>query len=433
MHDRRRRGRPALRHSKPVRAASQATLRAASAVRWAAWCFPARFRIGSRRASAARAFRSRSINVLGAGDAFMSGFLRGWLRGRAARDLLRLRQCLRRLRRIPPAVLPGKPDLGRAQLFPQARSAGIARCASTRSSTIFTGRRRAPAAAGDHGARDRPSHAAGSDGRRGRCAPRDDQRLQAAGRAGGGPRGRGASRLRHVARRSLRARSAVPRGRSRPLDRPAGRASRSRVRSISNGGSLGANLVEWPVAQVDQMPLLLSPRRSAGAAARQERELLRVYDACRTLGRDLLIEIIASKHGPVQDDTIARVIERLYAIGVKPDWWKLEGQTSAAAWSAIGGASRPATRYAAAWWCSASRRRRTTLRRPSPSRDLRSRQGLRGRPHDLCRAGASNGSAAALAIARRSSGWRTLFERLCMPWRDAAPASSALLEERLTP
>jgi 5-dehydro-2-deoxygluconokinase len=29
------------------------------------------------------------------------------------------------------------------------------------------------------------------------------------------------------------------------------------------------------------------------------------------------------------------VIARLYAIGVKPDWWKLEAQKSAAAWRAI--------------------------------------------------------------------------------------------------
>ena len=36
------------------------------------------------------------FNVLGAGDAFMAGFLRGWLDERAARDCCRLRQCLRR-------------------------------------------------------------------------------------------------------------------------------------------------------------------------------------------------------------------------------------------------------------------------------------------------------------------------------------------------
>jgi 5-dehydro-2-deoxygluconokinase len=68
---------------------------------------------------------------------------------------------------------------------------------------------------------------------------------------------------------------------------------------------------------------------------RQERELLRVYDACRTLGRDLLVEIIAGKHGPLLDDTVPRVIQRIYDIGIKPDWWKLEPQKSANAWGAI--------------------------------------------------------------------------------------------------
>ena len=29
------------------------------------------------------------------------------------------------------------------------------------------------------------------------------------------------------------------------------------------------------------------------------------------------------------------MIERLYAIGIKPDWWKLEGQASAAAWDNV--------------------------------------------------------------------------------------------------
>ena len=60
----------------------------------------------------------------------------------------------------------------------------------------------------------------------------------------------------------------------------------------------------------------------------QERELRTPYDAARSVGRELLVEIIAGKHGPLDDDTIAAVIERLYALGIKPDWWKLEPQPS---------------------------------------------------------------------------------------------------------
>jgi 5-dehydro-2-deoxygluconokinase len=37
----------------------------------------------------------------------------------------------------------------------------------------------------------------------------------------------------------------------------------------------------------------------------------------------------------MEADTVARVIRRLYALGIRPDWWKLEPQASAEAWRAI--------------------------------------------------------------------------------------------------
>lgn len=35
------------------------------------------------------------------------------------------------------------------------------------------------------------------------------------------------------------------------------------------------------------------------------------------------------------DDTVARALEELYALGIRPDWWKLEPGASPAAWAAI--------------------------------------------------------------------------------------------------
>jgi 5-dehydro-2-deoxygluconokinase len=109
----------------------------------------------------------------------------------------------------------------------------------------------------------------------------------------------------------------------------------SRPLDFEYGGSLGTHLLEWPTAQVIKCLCFYHPDDPEDLRLRQERELARVYDACRTLGRDLLIEIIAGKHGPLLDDTIPRVIQRIYDIGIKPDWWKLEPQKSATAWSAI--------------------------------------------------------------------------------------------------
>src|SRR5208337_3865133 len=109
----------------------------------------------------------------------------------------------------------------------------------------------------------------------------------------------------------------------------------SRPLDFEFGGSLAAKLQEWPIAHTIKCLCFYHPDDPPEMKARQERELLRLYDAARTLGRELLIEIIASKNGPVLGNTTARVIERLYALGVKPDWWKLEGQPSRAAWDAV--------------------------------------------------------------------------------------------------
>ncbi|HEX5128877.1 MAG TPA: PfkB family carbohydrate kinase, partial [Usitatibacter sp.] len=95
------------------------------------------------------------------------------------------------------------------------------------------------------------------------------------------------------------------------------------------------NLAEWPVTHTVKCLCFYHPDDGEELKARQERELARVHHAARAAGRELLIEIIAGKHGPLGDDTVAAVLARLYALGIKPDWWKLEPQKSAAAWRTI--------------------------------------------------------------------------------------------------
>ena len=116
----------------------------------------------------------------------------------------------------------------------------------------------------------------------------------------------------------------------RPVENPG-----SRPLDFEGGGSLAARIIEWPVGHCIKCLCFYHPDDSAELTAAQERELLRVNDAARSLGRDLLVEIIAAKHGAVKADTIARVLERLYSLGIKPDWWKLEPQETVAAWDNI--------------------------------------------------------------------------------------------------
>ncbi|HLW92602.1 MAG TPA: 5-dehydro-2-deoxygluconokinase [Roseiarcus sp.] len=116
----------------------------------------------------------------------------------------------------------------------------------------------------------------------------------------------------------------------RPVEEPG-----ARPLDFEFGGSLGAKLIEWPIGHTIKCLCFYHPDDAPEMKARQERELLRLYDAARTIGRELLIEIIAGKHGVVDDRTVSRVLARLYDIGIKPDWWKLESQASDSAWANI--------------------------------------------------------------------------------------------------
>jgi 5-dehydro-2-deoxygluconokinase len=120
----------------------------------------------------------------------------------------------------------------------------------------------------------------------------------------------------------------------RPVEKPGSRPLDLEVEGMA---SLGAHLAEWPVTHTAKVLCFYHPDDPGDMKRRQERELRRVFDACRSVGRELLVEIIASKHGPLDSGCTAAVMRRLYEIGVRPDWWKLESQPDAQAWAAISG------------------------------------------------------------------------------------------------
>lgn len=97
------------------------------------------------------------------------------------------------------------------------------------------------------------------------------------------------------------------------------------------GPDCGA-LSEWPLDHVVKVLCFYHPEDDAALRAEQEATVARLYAAARRNRLEFLLEIIASKAGPMQDDTAARVIQRFYDLGIYPDWWKLEPMTSDAAW-----------------------------------------------------------------------------------------------------
>jgi 5-dehydro-2-deoxygluconokinase len=99
---------------------------------------------------------------------------------------------------------------------------------------------------------------------------------------------------------------------------------------------LGADcggLREWARETVVKALAFAHPDDAPELRARQEAIVRRLWEASRRNRLEFLLEIIPSKVGPVDDAAAATLIRQFYAAGVFPDWWKLEPMTSRAAWA----------------------------------------------------------------------------------------------------
>lgn len=92
-------------------------------------------------------------------------------------------------------------------------------------------------------------------------------------------------------------------------------------------------LAEWPLEHVVKVLCFCHPEDETAMRAAQEETVSRLFHACRRNRLEMLLEVIPSKVGPVDATTTARLISRFYDIGVYPDWWKLEPMQSAEAWA----------------------------------------------------------------------------------------------------
>ncbi len=96
----------------------------------------------------------------------------------------------------------------------------------------------------------------------------------------------------------------------------------------------GSALAEWPLEHVVKVLCFYHPDDPPEMKAAQEATVVRLARAARANRLEFLLEIIPSKVAPTTDATSAEVIQRFYDLGVFPDWWKLEPMRTPAAWSA---------------------------------------------------------------------------------------------------
>ena len=284
---------------------------------------------------AGRGFPIEVFNVLGAGDAFMSGLLAGWLRGKSHAECATMANACGAFAVSRLLCSPEYPTVAELDAF-LAKSNVKRRLRHDEDLNHIhwaTTRRPAPeqlfALACDHRMQiEEMADAAGVS--RDRIEDFKVLTVEAAARVAGGAPGFGMLLDGIYGQKALYRAAAKGFWIGRPVEKPG-----SRPLEFDGMADLGSHLTEWPVDHVIKCLCFYHPDDPADLKASQDRELLRLWDAARTVGRELLVEIIAGKNGPLNEDTVAVVVQHVYDLGIKPDWWKLEPQRNVSAWHRI--------------------------------------------------------------------------------------------------
>lgn len=284
---------------------------------------------------AGKGFPIEVYNVLGAGDSFMSGFLRGFLKGEDHATSASWANACGAFAVSRLLCSPEIPTWDELQYFLKHGSPhrALRRDEAINHIHWATTRRPEPgqllAFAIDH-RMQLEQMAEKANAPRERLNDFKRLAVAAAGRVAAGRRGFGTLLDDVYGREAMFDAAKLGLWVGRPLEQPGSRPLRFEFTQDA-----GARLVEWPVTHTVKCLAFYHPDDPAELRREQEEKLRTLYEAARKVGRELMVEIIAAKHGAMADDTIARALAGLYALGIKPDWWKLEPQASTAAWDKI--------------------------------------------------------------------------------------------------
>lgn len=103
----------------------------------------------------------------------------------------------------------------------------------------------------------------------------------------------------------------------RPIELPASRPLRL------EHGNIGSQLVSWPKEHIVKCLVFFHPEDNHPLRLEQEKTVQEVYSACCQSGHELLLEVILPPNMERNDALYLRAIKRFYNLGIKPDWWKL--------------------------------------------------------------------------------------------------------------
>lgn len=283
-----------------------------------------------------RGFAIEVFNVLGAGDAFMAGFLRGWLRNEPVATCCEWGNACGAIVVSRHGCAPAMASWAELQHFLSRgdwphRLRDSADLEQLHWSTNRAGEiDELTVLAIDHRSQFDELLAELGTGDAARVARFKALALAAVDRLAKGNPNFGLLLDRRYGARSLEVSAELPYWIGRPVEVPG-----SRPIAFEGHADLAVSLREWPSHHVVKCLVFYHPDDAPEMRAAQDREITRLFDACRATRHELLLEIIVSRHGPVDATTVARVIEHIYSLGVYPDWWKLEPASDPAAWTHV--------------------------------------------------------------------------------------------------
>jgi 5-dehydro-2-deoxygluconokinase len=121
----------------------------------------------------------------------------------------------------------------------------------------------------------------------------------------------------------------------------------SRPVEFVGGMNPAATIRNWPEEQVVKCNLFMHPEDEPGLKEVQERRVLQLYDACIKNERRLLLEVQAPSGTSYGEDDTVELLERFYEIGVRPDWWKVPPNKEPEVWKRIANVVRDRDPYCA--------------------------------------------------------------------------------------
>ncbi|WP_380183153.1 5-dehydro-2-deoxygluconokinase [Kalamiella sp. sgz302252] len=117
----------------------------------------------------------------------------------------------------------------------------------------------------------------------------------------------------------------------RPIEMPSSRPLRL------EHGNIGSQLVDWPQEHVVKCLVFYHPHDSAELRKEQDELILDVWRGCNKTGHELLLEVILPEHNPDKKESYyLEMLSHFYSLGIQPDWWKLP-PLSLESWQAISG------------------------------------------------------------------------------------------------